>query len=116
MVSFAVFYQWYGRLRSNGINKQGQVVCVSVADSSAGCLPSCWTINKADGLLSELKLTRSTVSIPNEPTVYAGASGINESGLIVGGWDNGGGMSRLLAMRFIGPVGKRYQSSFRRWM
>ena len=74
---------------ANGINRQGQVVGL-VAESPAGCLPACWTSSKIDGLQSEPYLLDSPY-LPNEPTVCAAASGINESGLIVGGWDNGGG-------------------------
>ena len=79
----------YTRSFANGINRQCQVVGL-VAESSAGCLPACWTISKIDGLQSELNLLDPPY-LPNEPTVCAGASAINESGLIVGGWDNGGG-------------------------
>ncbi len=79
----------YTRSFANGINRQGQVVGL-VAGSSAGCLPACWTISKADGVQSELNLLDPPY-LPDEPTVCAAACGINESGLIVGGWDNGGG-------------------------
>jgi uncharacterized membrane protein len=74
---------------ANGINRQGHVVGL-VEEPSAGCLPACWTISKIDGLQSELNLLEPPF-LPDEPTVYAAACGINESGLIVGGWDNGGG-------------------------
>ena len=95
----------YTRSFANGINRQGQVVGL-VQESSAGCLPACWTISKIDGLQSELKILIPP-DLPDEPNVYAAACGINESGLIVGGWDNGGAMARLLAMHSIGPTGSR---------
>ena len=86
-----------------------------VVDASEQCFPACWTFSKIDGLQSELNILMSP-DLPGEPTVHAAASGINESGLIVGGWDNGGGNVPLAGDAPIGPVGKRHQSSFRRWM
>lgn len=79
----------YTRSGAAGINSQGQVVG-HVVDASEHCFPASWTFSMIDGLQSELNMLPSP-ELPGEPTVQVAAFGINESGLIVGGWDNGGG-------------------------